>query len=69
MLNDEQKAYLEQVAKEKAEKAEEEADKGPKVPPTCGLTMLPHHVCVHPYSLPGEPLLCPCGRPLHDPHR
>ena len=32
MLNDEQKAYLEQVAKEKAEKAEEEGDKGPKVP-------------------------------------
>ena len=34
MLNDEQKAYLEQVVKEKAEKAEEEGDKGPKVP-TC----------------------------------
>ncbi len=34
VLNDEQKAYLEQVAKEKAEKAEEEGDKGPKVP-TC----------------------------------
>ena len=31
VLNDEQKAYLEQVAKEKAEKEEEEADKGPKV--------------------------------------
>ena len=31
ILNEEQEAYLAQVAKEKAEKAEEEGDKGPKV--------------------------------------
>lgn len=33
ILNEEQEAYLAQVAKEKAEKAEEEGDKGPKVQP------------------------------------
>ena len=53
VLNDEQKAYLEQVAKEKAEKAEEEADKGPKVP-TCYIMILTSPGCTHPLSLPGE---------------
>ncbi len=67
ILNDEQKAYLEQVAKEKAEKEEEEADKGPKVSAACSSPrrqsvirheMSEHLLPTHMYFLDGSMAQC-----------